>query len=106
MTSEYPSLEWFRDPENWSRWSGLLGMRFQNELVDMVDDGHDLAEALNALIDIESQRMVANNIPAEVREAFERQYREQRVDLMYATAELMKLRPPPRRSRRRRNKSD
>lgn len=106
--AEYPDLDWFYDPENWARWSGLLGMRLQMELVDMVEDGQDLAQALNELIDIEGQRLIANNIPTEVREAFKRQYREQRVELMYAAAELLELRQrqSSRRRRKRPQKSD
>lgn len=81
-SAEYPDLEWFRDSENWARWSGLLNMRFTAKLAKMVASGADMGRAVNDLIVIEAHELVEQGVPNDIVGDFICQYMDNRAMLM------------------------
>lgn len=102
MSVDYPSREWFRDAENWKRWSSLIAMKFSHLAADRVMQGTPLATAVNDQIAETAEGMRREQIPHEIVAEFERQYLENRPSLMKSAGEIVALFSAPLPKRRKR----
>lgn len=102
MSAEYPSCEWFRDAENWQRWSSLIAMKFGHLAADRVMQGIPAATAVNDQIAETAEGMRREQIPPAIVAEFTRQYLENRPSLMKNAAEMADLlsRPLPKSRKR------
>lgn len=102
MSAEYPSLEWFRDTENWQRWSSLIAMKFGHLAADRVLRGTSVANAVNEQICETVEDLNREMVPPTIVAEFARQYLENRPSLMKNAAEMVELLSTPLPKRRKR----